>query len=122
MPFFRDSSAFLCVGVSQTENDSPWGETRVIELDPVTLDFRWVFEGTPENHLQSKTCGSNQRLPGGTTLITESDNGRALEVTREGEIVWEFVSPHRAGDEGELIATLFELIRLPPDFPLDWLE
>jgi hypothetical protein len=61
-------------------------------------------------------------LPNGNTLITESDNGRAFEVTREGEIVWEFLSPHRAGEDGEFVATLPEVIRLPKDFPLDWLQ
>jgi hypothetical protein len=55
-------------------------------------------------------------------LITESDAGRAFEVTRAGEIVWEFYNPHRAGDDGEYIATLFEVVRLPESFPVDWLE
>src|SRR6059036_3002382 len=36
---------------------------------------------------------SIQRLPNGNTLITESSFGRLFEVTREGEIVWEYVSP-----------------------------
>jgi hypothetical protein len=34
--------------------------------------------------------------------------------------VWEFVSPYRAGETGELVATLFEVVRLAPDFPTDW--
>jgi hypothetical protein len=67
--------------------------------------------------LFSKTLGSVQRLPNGNTLISESENGRAVEVTREGRVVWEFCNPHRAGDHGELVAVLFEMIRLPPDFP-----
>jgi hypothetical protein len=52
----------------------------------------------------------------GNTLITESENGRAIEVTRGGRVVWEFNSPHRAGPRSELVATLFEVLRLPPDF------
>jgi hypothetical protein len=43
-------------------------------------------------------------------------------VTPGGETVWEFVNPHRAGKHGNLIATLFDVVRLDPDFPLDWLE
>ena len=31
-----------------------------------------------------------QRLPNGNTLITEADTGRVFEVTRKGEVVWEF--------------------------------
>ena len=39
--------------------------------------------------------------------------GRAIEITPEGKRAWEFVSPHRAGRRGELIATLFDLVRYP---------
>ncbi len=62
----------------------------------------------------SELCGTCQRLPNGNTLITESTRGRAFEVTPDKEIVWEFFNPHRAGENDELIATLFELIRIPP--------
>jgi arylsulfotransferase ASST len=91
--------------------------SRVIELDPATGAVVWQFGGRREVDLFSKTLGSCQRLPNGNTLITESENGRALEVTPAGETVWEFNSPHRAGDHDELVAVLFELIRLPLDFP-----
>ena len=83
---------------------------------------RWRYDGSDSDPLWSKSCGTVQRLANGNTLITESDNGRALEVTPEGEVVWEFLSPHRAGDDGELVATLFDVIRLPPDLPIPWAE
>ncbi|HEY9422281.1 MAG TPA: arylsulfotransferase family protein [Thermoanaerobaculia bacterium] len=91
--------------------------SRVIELDPLTGETLWGYGGTPEVDFFSKTLGSAQRLPNGNTLITESENGRALEVTRDGRTVWEFHNPHRAGERGELVAVLFEMVRLPPDFP-----
>lgn len=90
--------------------------SRVLEIDPKTLEIRWQYRGTAEDPLWSRTCGTAQRLPGGNTLVVESDNGRAIEVTPEGEIVWEWLSPHRTGDD--LVATLFDVIRLPPDTPL----
>jgi hypothetical protein len=34
--------------------------------------------------------------------------GRALEVTPDGEIAWDFFSPHRAGPNNELVATLWK--------------
>ena len=48
----------------------------------------------------------------------DTEAGRAFEVTAAGEIVWDFVNPHRAGKEKELTAALFDLIRLEtePDF------
>ncbi len=96
------------------------GKSRVLEIDPATRATVWSYEGTEDEPFQSDTCGSCQRMPNGNTVVTESDYGRAFEVTPDGEIVWEFVNPHRAGPRNELIATLFELVRLPPDFPLDW--
>lgn len=89
--------------------------SRALELDPKTLEVRWQYRGTEQDPLWSKTCGTVQRLPGGNTLLVESDNGRAIEVTPEGEIVWEWLSPHRPSDEPDLVATLFDLTRLPPN-------
>lgn len=94
-----------------------FGQSRVVELDPFTQEVVWTYGGDRTTDLYSKTLGSCQRLPNGNTLISESENGRALEVTPAGEPVWEFRSPHRAGDRGELVAVLPELVRLPPDFP-----
>lgn len=91
--------------------------SRILELDPFTQDVRWRFGGDRSTDFFSKTLGSVERLPNGNTLISESENGRAFEVTPDGTVVWEFVSPHRAGDDGELVAVLFEMVRLPPDFP-----
>ncbi len=98
------------------------GRSRVLEFDlRAPQDPVWHYEGTAERPFYSHTCGNAQRLPGGNTLIVESDNGRAFEVTPEGEIVWEFVNPHRAGEDGEFIASLMDLRRLPDDAPPAWL-
>lgn len=91
--------------------------SRVLEIDPLSGETVWRYGGTPEVDFLSKTLGSCQRLPNGNTLITESENGRAIEVTPEGRIVWELYNPHRAGERNELVAVLFEVVRLPPDFP-----
>ncbi len=95
-------------------------KSRVVEFDPVRSSLAWSYAGTPGSPLDSPTLGAAERLPNGNTLITESDGGRALEVTSGGEIVWEFFNPYRVGEGGELIATIFELVRLPEDFPVGW--
>ncbi len=103
------------------DNMGPGGErSRVIEIDPFSPspgEILWQYGGTLGQELFSKTLGSCQRLSRGNTLITESENGRAIEVTPKGRIVWEFRNPHRAGERQELVAVLFELVRLPLDFP-----
>jgi hypothetical protein len=106
-------------------NQAGENSSEVIEFDPFTQKIFWSYAGEPKAPFYSLTCGSNIRLHNGNTLITESDNGRAFEVTPDKTIVWEFVNPYRAvhpKNNTELIATLFEMIRLPADFPLDWLN
>ena len=103
------------------DNRGRGGRSRVVEFDPRTQEIAWVY-GTGDDLFHSEVCGTNQRLPNGNTLITESTYGRAFEVTPDGAIVWEYFTEDRTGDDDELIATLFEVLRLGPDFPLDWLE
>ncbi len=112
-PTFLDNGNLLIF-----DNRGPETErSRVIEVDPLSGEVRWQFGGTPEVDFFSKTLGSCQRLPNGNTLITESENGRALEVDAAGAVVWELNNPHRAGERNELVAVLFEVVRLPPEFP-----
>jgi hypothetical protein len=98
------------------------GYSRVTEIDLFSQKVFWKFEGNPPETFYSRACGAVQRLQNGNTLITESENGRAFEVTPDGTVVWEFVNPHRAGNNNELIATLFEVFRTPDDWELSWLE
>jgi len=112
-PTFLDNGHLLVFDNLGAAHD----RSRALEVDPLTGRIVWQFGGGRDVDLFSKTLGSVQRLPNGNTLISESENGRAVEVTREGRTVWEFYNPHRAGDRGELVAVLFEMVRLPPDFP-----
>lgn len=102
------------------DNKGAGGKARVIEIDVRTQEILWSYPGSGREPLESHVLGSCQRLPNGNTLITESTSGRAIEVTPGGDVVWEFHSPHRAGASDELVANLFELLRLGPDFPTAW--
>ncbi|MFH1844898.1 MAG: arylsulfotransferase family protein, partial [bacterium] len=97
-------------------------ESRVLEFDPVSWQVVWKYEGTSDAPFLSRNCGLADRLPNGNTLIVETAYGRAFEVLPNGTIVWEFHNPDRAGDHDQYIATLSELIRLPLDYPLDWVQ
>ncbi len=96
--------------------------SRVVAFDPFTLEIFWRYTGSADRALHSPIMGTAARLPNGNTLITETQQGRVIEVTGKGEIVWEFVNPHRGGEAGELIAVIAELVRLGSDVSLDWLE
>jgi hypothetical protein len=95
------------------DNRGAAGRARVLEYDPLTARIEWEYAGSAETPLFSPEAGSCQRLANGNTLVTESEMGRAVEVTPDGEVVWEFLSPHRVGPQRNLVATLFEVTRLP---------
>lgn len=103
------------------DNQGMGENSTVLQFDPATGEVVWFYRGDEEHPFYSVGSGSCQRLPNGNTLITESMMGRAFEVTPSGEIVWEFFNPQRAGDNLELIATLFETIRISPETVTDWL-
>ncbi len=103
------------------DNNGLPGESRILELDPIRFEPRWTYRGDEQAVFYSEWLGAVQRLPGGTTLITDSNSGRALEVTPAGEIVWEFHTPATAGESDEFIASMSRMARLSPEIPLDWL-
>jgi len=88
------------------------GKSKIVEVNPLSQKIAWTYKGTPAQEFFSMTAGTTERLPNGNTLITESNNGRAFEVTPEGEIVWEFFNPYRTGENNELIAALYDVVRL----------
>ena len=90
--------------------------SRVVEMDARTQAVVWSYPGPNDPSIFSNGSGSCERLPNGNTLISISREGRAIEVTPEQEIVWEFVNPHQFVENGAtMVGTLFEVIRLPSD-------
>ena len=73
------------------------GWSRAIEVDPRTDEIVWEWRADPPESFYTPTKGSAQRLPNGNTLLAESDRGRAIEIAPNGEVVWEWICPHRAG-------------------------
>lgn len=92
------------------------GRSRVIEIDPLSQAIVWRYAGTPEQPLDSRVRSEQERLANGNTLITESDGGRLLEVTAEGETVWEYLNPVRAGPGDTLIPVVSWAQRIDPSY------
>jgi len=84
--------------------------SRVIELEPISKEIVWEYQANPPTAFHSKWRGSNQRLPNGNTLICDSENGRVFEVTKEGEVVWEFWNPKIKKKKRKRI---YRMMRLP---------
>ena len=62
--------------------------SRVIEFDWNTGGEVWSYSGAPPWSMFSPNISGAQRLTNGNTLICEGLNGRFLEVTKTGNIVW----------------------------------
>ncbi len=97
------------------------GRSRMLEYRLPSMDLAWTYEGTPWDHFFTKGCGMAQRLPNQNTLITETDTGRVFEVTPDGEIVWQFLNPHRTGPDNVYVASLFAVDRIAPE-DVPWLK
>jgi hypothetical protein len=78
-------------GTHRLDDSMPY--SRAIEVEPATNRIVWKYQDSPAWNFFSPRMGYAQRLPNGNTLITESSFGRFFEVTKEGEIVWEYVNP-----------------------------
>lgn len=88
-------------GAFRTGESMPY--TRAIEVERATKKIVWEYKDRSQMlYFFTPFMGSAQRLENGNTLLCESAYGRVFEVTREGEVVWEFVNPWFAeyADEG----------------------
>jgi hypothetical protein len=98
------------------------GSSRVLEYDLTTGELAWAYQAMPASSFASGVCGHTQRLPNGNTLVNESTEGRAFELTPEGEIVWEYRSSFRTTRVGKIISRNYEFWRLPRAEVEAWLE
>jgi len=90
----------------------------IVEVDPKTNETAWRYVGSPESQFFSGHISGAERLAGGNVLIAEGTSGRLFEVTRRGEVVWEWISPFIAtrGD-GQKISWVFRAYRYSLDDP-----
>lgn len=103
------------------DNRGNGGASRALSLSPWRLTPLWSWGGRPDMPLLSAVLGAVQELPNDNVLVTESTRGHAVEVTRAGEIVWEFLNPEVTGPDDAYIAAIFEMIRIP-EARLPWLK
>ena len=98
---------------------------KVLEIDPISFDLIWEYSaqtaGFPSEgedvKFYSRYESAAQRLPNGNTLITESRCGRVIEVTRDCEIVWEYVCPYNLMDgDAQFLSDVFRAYR----YPYEW--
>ena len=101
------------------DNGAERGYSRVIELDPLEDEIVWEYTGSPKSSFYSPFISGARRLPNGNTLICEGSERRLFEVTPDGKIVWDFVSPF--GETGSL-GTVYRCQRYSPAYVEPLLE
>src|SRR5699024_6447040 len=89
--------------------------SRVLQFDPDNMAVTWTYHGNDEDPLSSKIRSAVQRLPNGNTLITVSNPGRLVEVTPDGDIVWEYINPMRGGEADQFTPVISSGIRIDPE-------
>ena len=106
--------------------EGPNGQvSQILEYDFASREEVWRYQGDPadpDSEFLSKSSSLSTRLSNGNTLIVATESGRALEVTPDGDIVWEYFNPKRAGERNALIASLFQVVRVPVEETAAWLE
>ncbi|HEY6529945.1 MAG TPA: aryl-sulfate sulfotransferase [Cellvibrionaceae bacterium] len=99
--------------------------SRVLEIDPIKNAIVWQYtgvdSGAPNYTFYSSYISSARRLPNGNTLIDEGMNGRFFQVTAQGEIVWEYISPYfsKPNPKDEKPTINNSVFRAQP-VPYDW--
>ena len=93
----------------------------------ISKQIVWEFHSNEPNSFYSYNISGTQRLPNGNTLACSGRHGHFFEVTKEGEVVWEYVNPvtqspgkeaviYTSGQEGPSFHT-FRCYRYGPDHP-----
>ena len=97
--------------------------SRIVEFNPITLKVVWEYKmakptedydedgeikGNERKFFATHYSGM-QRMPNGNTLICEGNTGRVFEVTKKGEVVWEYFHPAGRG----FISGIYRATRVP---------
>jgi len=99
--------------------------SRALEFNPLTKEIVWEYAPNAGGaadpkagfDLYSPFISSAQRLPNGNTLVTEGAEGRVIEVTKDREVVWEYISPY-LWDAG--MPAIRNLVYRAYRIPYDW--
>jgi len=91
--------------------------SRVVEIDPTSDEIVWEYRAGPPSDFYSALTSGAERLPNGNTVICESWPGRIFEVTYEGELVWEYISPFMGPWPGLYTNAMWRAHRYSADYP-----
>ena len=102
--------------------------TRAVELDPKTDKVVWFWGpgavGANGSNFYSHYQDGAQKLPNGNWLLTTSNDGHVIEVTKDKDIVWEYANPIRrekvyavSNEHGVAGDSIHKALRYGKDWP-----
>ena len=82
----------------------------------------WTYAAPNKTYIHSTAISGAHRLKNGNTLICEGDDGKFIEVSSEGETVWEYWEPfsgdiNRTNNRGTVNHSAFRVTRIDPSHP-----
>ena len=98
--------------------DNGRGGSRIIEVNPEKDEIVWSFSGQPGPQFFSGHISGAQRLPNNSVVVCEGSSGRLFEVTRNGDVVWEWINPFsNINPRGGTSVSMYRAHRYLPDYP-----
>ena len=78
----------------------------------------WSYRGVPSQQFFSGHISGASRLASGNVLVCEGTSGRLFEVTRDHEVVWEWINPFvNNNSRGEPTVSIYRAHRYEVDHP-----
>ena len=111
-PDFIDGNRFSVFDNMGVQPGAKDRQSRIVIVTAPEQSVQVYYEGTPAHPFYTDIMGRHQWLPDGNLLVTESRRGRAFEINRQGEIVWEYLNPAGNG----IVGILEEVTRLPVEY------
>jgi hypothetical protein len=96
-----------------TRDGSGYGRSRLLRVNPATDDYEVVYPVNDDQPLYTQEGGKHQLLDNGNRLITEANPGRVVEVSPEGETVWNWIIGQ---DADGLVPEVLEGTRYPAEY------
>ena len=92
--------------------------SRIIEVNPDSNEIEWEYTEDPPHSFYSFHISSAERQANGNTLVCEGAFGRIFEVSKSGDVVWEYINQFYAPDArtGNLTNMSFRAHKYSPDF------
>ncbi|MET9025957.1 arylsulfotransferase family protein [Nocardia sp. NPDC004168] len=95
------------------DNGRSHGRSRAVEVDPTTGRIVWQYVATPPTSFFTAVAGGCEPLSSGNVLITDAQAGRAFEISRSGDVAWEWTVPDVYCPPRKSRATIYRFAAVP---------